>query len=363
MAFGVYVHVPWCASVCGYCDFNTYVPGRAGGAGPATYADTAVAEIALMHEAIGRRRPDTVFLGGGTPTLLEPDDLARVLRALAPAPGAEITIEANPETVDGRRLEALRGAGFTRVSIGMQSAREHVLRTLERVHTPGAATRAARAARAAGFAHVSVDLIYGTPGETDDDWRASLDGALAGEPDHVSAYALTVEPGTRLAAHVRAGRVPAPDEDALARRYEIADATLTGAGLHWYEVSNWARTAAARCHHNLNYWAGGDWWAIGPGAHGHLDGTRFWTHRHPAAHARAVARGELPIAGRETLDAGQRELERLMLSLRTRAGATVAGGATAERLAAEGLLELDGDRAVLTLRGRRLADGVTRALV
>lgn len=366
MGFGVYVHVPWCASVCGYCDFNTYVPGRIDGAAPVTYADTALAEIALMRTVVGvgDRRPDTVFFGGGTPTLLEPDDVGRIVAALGlrrDGFGAEVTIEANPETVDERRFAELRAAGVNRVSVGMQSASAHVLRTLERVHTAGAAVRAARAARAAGFEHVSLDLIYGTPGETDADWAQTLAAALEGEPDHVAAYALTVEPGTKMSAHVRAGRLPVPDEDALARRYEMADATLTAAGLEWYEVSNWTRTPAARCHHNLNYWACGDWWPIGPGAHGHMEGERFWTHRHPATHARAVARGELPIAGREVLTAEQRELERLMLGIRTRDGVVLRDPAQAERL--PGLVEVGADGcAVLTLRGRRLADAVTRAL-
>jgi oxygen-independent coproporphyrinogen-3 oxidase len=357
VAFGVYVHVPWCQSRCGYCDFNTYVPR---GDEPAGFAATAVAEIALMP----RRRPDTVFFGGGTPTLLPVDDLRRVLEALEPAPGAEVTIECNPETVDARKLAELRAAGFTRISVGMQSAREHVLTTLERAHTPGAAGRAAKWAWAAGFDHVSLDLIYGTPGETDADWRASLDAAIAAGPDHVSAYALTVEPGTRLAAQIRRGLVPAPDDEALARRYEIADATLSAAGYDWYEISNWARGADARCRHNLTYWHDGDWWAIGPGAHGHIGSTRFWTHRQPAVHARAVRAGELPIAGRETLDAGQRALERTLLGLRLREGLPVAGfdsGAVAD-LRADGLLRDEGDRIVLTLRGRRLADGVVRAL-
>ncbi len=360
MPFGVYVHVPWCTSRCGYCDFNTYVPGRLAGASPATYVDTALAEIALMPA----RRPDTVFFGGGTPTLLEAGDLGRVLAALDPLPGAEVTIEANPETVDERKLSALRAAGFTRVSIGMQSVRAHVLTTLERAHTPGAATRAARAARRAGFAHVSLDLIYGTPGETDGDWRASLEAAVAAGPDHVSAYALSLEPGTRLARQVRAGLVPIPDEDGLARRYEIADAALGDAGYEWYEISNWARTPAARCRHNLAYWHDGDWWAIGPGAHGHVGGTRFWTHKHPAQHARAVHAGERPIAGSETLDPGQRALERTMLGLRLREGLPAGGfdSAAVAALRADGLLRDDGDRVVLTLRGRRLADGVIRAL-
>jgi oxygen-independent coproporphyrinogen-3 oxidase len=234
---------------------------------------------------------------------------------------------------------------------------------LERQHTPGRAAQAAREARAAGFEHVSLDLIYGTPGESDDDWRRTLDAALAAEPDHVSAYALTLEPGTRLTAQVRAGRLPAPDEDALARRYELADARLEAAGLRWYEISNWARDAAARCRHNLGYWTGGDWWAIGPGAHGHLAGRRFWTLRHPAEHASAVRAGRVPLAGEETLDAEQRRLERLMLELRLREGvdAALVDRERARRLAADGLLEL-GERATLTLRGRRLADGVVRTL-
>ncbi|MEA2294939.1 MAG: hypothetical protein QOE86_2578 [Solirubrobacteraceae bacterium] len=367
--FGVYVHVPWCASRCGYCDFNTYVPGRVRGAAPSAFARTAVAEAALMRDALGGSPPpaDTVFLGGGTPTLLPPSDLATILRAIERAPGAEVTVECNPETVDERRFAALLEAGVTRVSIGMQSAAPHVLATLERAHTPGGAVAAARAARAAGFGHVSLDLIYGTPGETDADWCASVAAALEAGPDHVSAYALTLERGTRMSAAVRAGRLPAPDEDALARRYALADELLGAAGLRWYEVSNWAASTAARCRHNLGYWRGGDWWALGPGAHGHVSGTRFWTHRHPAAHARAVAAGELPIDGYEVLDPGQRRLERLMLELRLADGLPLdaldtRARAQAQRLQRDGLLRTDAERAVLTLDGRRLADGVVRAL-
>jgi oxygen-independent coproporphyrinogen-3 oxidase len=372
--FGVYVHVPWCASRCGYCDFNTYVPGRVRGAAPAGFAATAAAEARLMAQAL-RDAPappaDTVFFGGGTPTLLGPADLAAVLEAIRDAvglaPDAEVTVEANPETVGPAELEALRAAGFTRLSLGMQSAAPQVLATLERAHTPGRAAAAARAARAAGFEHVSLDLIYGTPGETDADWAATLDAALAAGPDHVSAYALTLEPGTRMTAAVRAGRLAAPDEDALARRYALADARLGAAGLRWYEVSNWAAGPAARCRHNLGYWRSGHWWALGPGAHGHVGGLRFWTHRHPAAHARAVAAGELPLAGHEVLDPAARRLERVMLELRLAEGLDLgrldpAGRAAAERLAADGLLTLGAGRAVLTLDGRRLADGVIRAL-
>ena len=367
--FGVYVHVPWCASRCGYCDFNTYVPGRLRGAEPGGFATTAVAEVALAAERLEERRPvGTVFVGGGTPTLLAPRDLALVLEAidarLGLAAGAEITVEANPETVDLPRLRELRAAGFTRVSLGMQSAAPHVLATLERAHTPGRAVAAARAARAAGFEHISLDLIYGTPGESDDDWIATLDAALAAEPDHVSAYALTLERGTRMTARVRAGRLEAPDEDALARRYALADERLEAAGLQWYEISNWAAGEDARCRHNLGYWTGGDWWPIGPGAHGHVGGTRFWTLRHPAAHAAAVAAGRVPLDGYEVLDDEARRLERLMLGLRLERGldAGTLPQARLHSLAADGLLERREDRARLTLRGRLLADGVVRAL-
>jgi putative oxygen-independent coproporphyrinogen III oxidase len=359
-AFGVYVHVPWCASRCGYCDFNTYVPGRLRGAAPGGYAATAEAEIALAPA----RTADTVFFGGGTPTLLETAQLARVLAAIEGhfglARDAEVTIEANPETVDLRKLRDLRAAGFTRISLGMQSAAAHVLATLERAHTPGRAVAAASEARAAGFDHVSLDLIYGAPGETDHDWRRTLDTALGAAPDHVSAYALTLEPGTRMTAHVRAGKLAAPDEDALARRYEIADERLSAAGLHWYEISNWAASESARCRHNLGYWTGGDWWAIGPGAHGHVDGTRFWTLRHPAAHAEAVAAGEVPIDGSEVLDEEARRLERLMLGLRLADG--VAATEVDRARVPDDLLDVRDDRARLTLRGRLLADGVVRAL-
>jgi oxygen-independent coproporphyrinogen-3 oxidase len=214
---------------------------------------------------------------------------------------------------------------------------------------------------------VSLDLIYGTPGETDDDWRASLEAALAAGPDHVSAYALTLEAGTRMTARVRAGTLPEPEEDALARRYEIADATLSSAGLRWYEISNWAASDGARCRHNLGYWSRGHWWAVGPGAHGHVGGVRFWTHRHPAEHARAVAAGRLPIAGFERLEGGERRLERVMLGLRLAEGldAREVDARAAAGLVAGGCLDaaaLRRGRAVLTLRGRRLADGVVRAL-
>jgi putative oxygen-independent coproporphyrinogen III oxidase len=371
--FGIYVHVPFCAARCGYCDFNTYIGGEASAAG---YVEAVEAELALARRVLGDSVPpaQTVFVGGGTPTLLPAADLARVLDAIRRhvglAPGAEVTTEANPESVDPAALAALREAGFTRISLGMQSAAPHVLDVLDRRHSPGRAVAAAREARAAGFEHVSLDLIYGTPGERDDDWRASLEAALEAGPDHVSAYSLIIEPGTRLAARVRRGELPAPDDDVLAERYEATEALLGGGGLRWYEVSNWARDDAARCRHNLGYWCGGDWWGVGPGAHSHVGGVRWWNVLHPSPWASALAEGRSPAAARETPDADAARLERVMLGVRLAEGLPLEGlepGArgAAARAAADGLLEpasLDEGRAVLTLRGRLLADRVTLAL-
>jgi putative oxygen-independent coproporphyrinogen III oxidase len=366
--FGVYVHVPYCAHRCGYCDFNTYVDDS-GAAG--SYADAAIAEIRLAARVLKDPPPaDTVFFGGGTPTLLPPGDLTRILQAvrdeLGLKPDAEVTTEANPETVTPKSLDALRAGGFNRISLGMQSAVPHVLATLERRHTHGRATEAAAEARAAGFERVSLDLIYGTPGETDDDWRASLDAVLAADPGHVSAYALTVEPGTRL--HASGART---DDDVLADRYEIADDALRANGYGWYEISNWARTDADTSRHNELYWRDGDWWGIGPGAHSHVGGVRWWNVRLPRDHSAALSEDRSPAEARETLDAETRRIERVLLGVRLADGHPAAdlddtGTAQAQQLTAEGLLDpaaLDGGRLVLTRRGRLLADAVVLRLV
>ena len=370
--FGLYVHVPFCASRCGYCDFNTYLGAElGGGALQASYADAAVAEVRLARRVLGDRAPvvDTVFVGGGTPTLLPPSDLARVLDAVREefglADGAEVTTEANPDSVDERALAQLRGAGFTRVSFGMQSAVSRVLRVLDRTHTPGRPQQAAKEAFAAGFEQVSLDLIYGAPGETDDDWRASLDAARSAGPTHVSAYALIVEDGTRLGREVARGVLPAPDDDVLADRYLMAEQAL--ADLGWYEVSNWGEP----CRHNLGYWRGGDWWGIGPGAHSHVGGVRWWNVKHPAAYADRLAAGLSPGAGREQLTDVDRRVERVLLEVRLRDGLPLDvlqpdGVTAAARHAADGLLDRaahERGRAVLTLRGRLLADAVVRDLV
>jgi putative oxygen-independent coproporphyrinogen III oxidase len=373
---GVYVHVPFCAARCGYCDFNTYVPGEDGDDGGA-FVRAALAEIALAARVLGAGAPppSTVFFGGGTPTLLAPERLAALLGAVRETFGlagdAEVTVEANPETVDARALRDLRTAGFTRVSLGMQSAREHVLAALDRRHTPGRAVAAAAQAREAGFHHVSLDLIYGTPGETDADFAASLRAALDAGVDHVSAYGLSVEPGTRLHARVRAGDLPAPDDEVLARRYRIADDVLGGAGLAWYEISNWAAAPPARSRHNLGYWRSANWWGIGPGAHSHVGAVRWWNVLHPGAYAERLAAGRSPAAGRERLGRAQRRTERIMLELRLADGLALDGldpaaRAGARRQAAARRLDaaaLAGGRAVLTLEGRLLGDTVARDLV
>jgi putative oxygen-independent coproporphyrinogen III oxidase len=376
--FGVYVHVPFCASRCGYCDFNTYTSAELGGGGAqAEYAETVLREMALARAVLGDVAPpvSTVFFGGGTPTLLPPADLARILSRIDEtfglASGAEVTIEANPESVDPRSLDRLRAAGFTRISLGMQSAAPHVLAVLERRHSPGRAAQAATEARAAGFDHVNLDLIYATPGERPEDFAASLDQAVSAGVDHVSAYSLIVEDGTRLANRVRRGEIDPPDDDVAADRYTAADARLSAAGLSWYEVSNWAATPAAACQHNLLYWRGGDWWGFGPGAHSHVGGVRWWNVKHPTAYAQRLAGGTTPAHGRELLTAAERHLEDVMLRLRLAeglalSGLTPGGRIAAEKALADGLLaatDFERGRAVLTLRGRLLADAVVLALI
>ncbi|MGC5166664.1 radical SAM family heme chaperone HemW [Luteimicrobium sp. DT211] len=394
-AFGVYVHVPFCTVRCGYCDFNTYTSAElGGGASQVAYADTALRELDLAARVLddaglGGRPVSTVFFGGGTPTVLPADDLARLLRGVRDtwglADGAEVTTEANPDSVTPASLRTLVDAGFTRVSFGMQSAVPHVLATLERTHDPRRIPEVVAWARNAGL-DVSLDLIYGTPGESVADWRASVEAALATGVDHVSAYALVVEPGTRMFAQVRRGELALPDEDDQAAKYELTDALLSAAGLEWYEVSNWARGGQHGPHasrHNLAYWRGDDWWGVGPGAHSYVGapgaghepepehaGVRWWNVKHPRAYAAALEAGRSPAAGRELLTADDARLERVMLAVRLHDGLPTADLSTRARAAVAGLVAdglLDGreavrGRVVLTLRGRLLADAVVREL-
>jgi putative oxygen-independent coproporphyrinogen III oxidase len=376
--FGVYVHVPFCATRCGYCDFNTYTATElGGGASAASYADTASTEMDLARRVLGDREVpvSTVFFGGGTPTLLPAEDLVRILQTIDDrfglATDAEITTEANPESVSPESLATLRAGGFNRISFGMQSAVPHVLAVLDRQHTPGRAIDVVEEARVAGFERISLDLIYGTPGESDDDWRTSLDAATATGVDHVSAYSLIVEPGTRLAARVARGELPMPDDDVLADRYAIADEKLAAAGLHWYEVSNWSTSDAAQARHNVLYWTGGDWWGVGPGAHSHVGGVRWWNVKHPREYAARLGAGASPAAAREVLTTRDREVEDVMLRLRLRSGyprelLSSRAGIAAQHAMENGLLERDafsGGRLVLTPPGRLLADAVIRDLV
>jgi oxygen-independent coproporphyrinogen-3 oxidase len=374
---GIYLHVPFCTSRCGYCDFNTYTATELGDSvRREDFHEVLAAEVRLAADALGddRRPVSTVFVGGGTPTTLGARGLNAMLNAVRRefglADGAEVTTEANPDSVDGRMLDDLRAGGFTRISLGMQSSAPAVLRVLERTHTPGASAAAARTARAAGFEHVNLDLIYGTPGESDDDLRRSVVDALEAGVDHVSAYALIVEDGTPLARRVRRGEVPAPDDDVAAVRYAIVDEVLRGAGMRWYEVSNWS-LPGAECRHNLGYWAGDDWWGIGPGAHSHVGGVRWWNVKHPRTYAERLAAGASPEAGQEVLTDEERRTERVMLGLRLAAGLGVealddAGHVRAAGLVDRGLLApsaFDGGRLVLTDGGRLLADAVIRDLL
>jgi putative oxygen-independent coproporphyrinogen III oxidase len=375
--FGIYLHVPFCTTRCGYCDFNTYTAAELGsspGASRTTYIGSAIAELDLAIRALGPARPavSTIFVGGGTPTLLPPDDLGRFVAAVADrfglVPGAEITTESNPESIDAAGLVRLVEHGFTRISFGMQSVVPHVLATLDRVHSPGRPQQAIGEARAAGFASTSLDLIYGTPGESLEEWRSSLEAAVAAAPDHLSAYALIIEDGTRLAARIRRGELPAPDDDDLADKYVLAEEILTAAGYAWYEVSNWAHSPAACCQHNLGYWRGDDWWGIGPGAHSHVGGTRWWNVKHPAAYADRLAQGVSPGYAREVLSPADRHVERVLLELRLAEGLersvlTSSEQARIPALLGTGLVDGEADRLSLTLPGRLLADAVIRDLL
>ena len=370
----LYLHVPFCATRCGYCDFNTYTSaelGSAPGASRTAYLAAARAELDLAAHVLGPRTVDTVFVGGGTPTLLAADELVGLLNNVRDrftlAPGAEVTTECNPESVDEAYLNALVAGGFTRISFGMQSARPHVLKVLERRHTPGRVADVVGWARAAGFGSVSLDLIYGTPGESVDDWRASLAAALACRPDHISAYALIIEDGTRLAAQIRRGDVPPPVDDDQADFYEVADRELTAAGLDWYELSNWSRPGH-ECRHNLAYWRGNPWWGVGPGAHSHVGGVRWWNVKHPRSYSEALRQGVSPAAAREVLAPDDRRIERVLLESRLSSGLplsvlTPSEQARVRDLVARGWVALNEDALTLTLQGRLLADAVVRDLL
>jgi oxygen-independent coproporphyrinogen-3 oxidase len=386
--FGVYIHVPFCSVRCGYCDFNTYAPGEVEGATREGYVEAALAEMLFARGVMGDdpRAASTVFFGGGTPTMLDSAALAHLLDGVRGTwgiqLGAEVTTEANPDSVSRESLATLVAAGFTRVSFGMQSAVPHVLATLERTHNPANVERAVGWARDAGLA-VSLDLIYGTPGESLADWRTSVDTAISLAPDHVSAYSLVIEPATRMGGQLRRGEIAPTDPDTQADMYEAADDALAAAGYAWYEVSNWARTPADACQHNLAYWRSEDWWGIGPGAHSylgprvgatgeHLPAERWWNVKHPLGYARRLTDGGDPAQEREQLGREELALERIMLGVRLAEGLAVTDVPAERRARVAGLIAhglVDGAaaagpsrRVILTRRGRLLADSVIREL-
>ncbi len=374
-----YVHIPFCASRCGYCDFNTYTAAELQRDGTsitaATYPDRVIAEVNWLRkeQASDSRALSTVFFGGGTPTLIDSKELVRILQSLKSTYGftedVEVTTEANPDSVTLKDLETLRAGGFTRVSFGHQSSAANVLSLLERTHTPGKTWEAVSDARSAGFEHVSVDLIYGSPGETDSDLAETLDQVSAADVDHVSAYSLIVEPGTRLAARVARGEIPNPSDDVAAHRYELIDSNLSSLGMTWYEVSNWSKPGG-ECRHNIAYWRNQDWLGIGPGAHAHSAGTRSWNLKHPAAWAARVDEGVSATSDSEVLEPIDIANEDIMLGLRLREGLSLstlgeAALSQAQQAVSEGLLDPDSfadGKAVLTFQGRLLADGLVARL-
>jgi len=380
--FHAYIHVPFCRVRCGYCDFNTYTAQEIGSSSQSSFARDLNSEIAfsksvLINSEVPLRPISTVFFGGGTPTLLPAEDLVSMLDSLRDTfgflPVAEITTEANPDSVDEEYFSKLKAAGFTRVSVGMQSAVPHVLSVLERTHNPENVSKAVLAAKAVGL-QTSVDLIYGTPTETIEDWVRSLQEAIALNTDHISAYSLIVEPGTKLARQIKSGEVESPDEDLHAEMYEVAEELLTKAGFTNYEVSNWSKSIETRSRHNLAYWKSMDWWGYGPGAHSHVGGVRWWNVKNPAAYTDRLNANSSPALERELVDQANQAIEKVMLETRLADGIELAwlkssgfGDAKSiSNLLAEELIE---GKAVfdgvikLTLEGRLLADYVVRKLL
>lgn len=380
-SFHAYVHIPFCKDICGYCDFNTYTATQLGTLKQSDYARSLISEIAFSSEVleksgIGARKFTTVFFGGGTPTLLPATDLIEILDALSHefgfVEGAEITVEANPDTVTVEKFAELRKAGFNRVSIGMQSGVQSVLNTLERTHDPENVAKAFEIVQDLGFG-TSLDLIFGAPGETLDQWRESLEAAIALSPDHLSAYSLIVEPGTKLARQINSNELADVDDDLQAEKYELTETLLSEAGYGWYEISNWSKTEGLQSNHNLAYWMGQDWWGYGPGAHSHLGSVRWWNQKHPLSYSKKLEARVSPAAGREQLLPETASLERVLLESRTSAGMSISDLVELEpsakqkvpQLIADGLIQ--GDRAlkgqlVLTVKGRLLADAVVRML-
>ena len=373
-----YIHIPYCVKRCGYCDFNTYTPAELQGPDLASvsahYIDAAISEIEMARQTVGIAEVPTIFFGGGTPSLMPASELARVISAIREnfnlANNAEITIEVNPDSVNEQFLQHMRAAGATRISMGMQSAVPHVLATLDRTHKPENVVRAVEIARQSGYEHVSVDLIYGTPGESFADWKASVDAALALPIDHISAYALIVERGTKLAAQIARGELMMPSDDETAEKYLYADESFEKSGFSWYELSNWSKPGG-ECRHNIAYWDGSSWWGIGPGAHSYFGSERWWNIKHPKSYQERIRSKESPIQEKETLSVENKADEFILLQIRRREGIshsqlTKTQLAVAESFVTTGDLDRDSwaqKKLVLSKNGRLIADRIVRELV
>ena len=381
-----YVHIPYCVKRCGYCDFNTYTPTdllsqsstNNDSAGVQTvangYIDLVIQEIELARRTVGKASVPTIFFGGGTPTLLPARDLLRIVDAISGRFSlerrCEITVEANPDSVTKESLATLRAGGINRISFGMQSAVPHVLKVLDRTHRSENLVSATQWAKEVGFDHISVDLIYGTPGESLNDWKVSIDAALALPIDHISAYALIVEQGTKLARQVNSGEITMPDDDETAEKYRMADDSFSQAGFTWYELSNWARPGG-ECRHNIAYWQNSEWWGLGPGAHSHIENSRWWNVKHPNSYRAKITANETPIQEREELSLDNQRTENLMLAIRMKAGIALKNLSEEQCVAAEkyvGSEHLDLEKwergvLVLTQSGRLIADRIVRELL
>lgn len=371
MALSFYVHIPYCIKRCGYCDFNTYTPNELqDGATLEIVSKDYIDAVLIELESAPLDEVPTIFFGGGTPSLLPADDLGRVITALKVRNGlsgdCEITLEANPDSVTAEKLNRYIEVGFNRISFGMQSSKAHVLAVLDRTHNPENVKKAIEMARVAGFKSISVDLIYGTPGETVDDWRETVLEALALDTDHISAYALIVETGTKLAAQIKRGEILMPDDDVMADMYLLADQLFQAQGLDWYELSNWSKPGH-ESGHNRAYWENKNWWGLGPGAHSHLDGERFWNVKHPTAYKQRVFANESPIHEREVLTREQINVESIMLGIRMREGLDMERFSTAQiellgNYRLNGYVEISDNRVVLTPIGRLIADRIVREI-
>lgn len=380
MNLAFYIHIPYCVKRCGYCDFNTYTPSElkiTEGLAQISnsYIDLLLMEIKAAKVQVGQSaNVPSIFFGGGTPSLMQPDDIGRVISTIKSEftllPDAEITMECNPDSVTKESLAAFRAIGVNRVSFGMQSAVKHVLATLDRTHNPENLLQVTTWAKEVGFSEISVDLIYGTPGESLSDWQTSIDAALTLPITHISAYALIIEEGTKLAAQIKRGEVAQVDDDLTAEKYLVADKAFTAAGFEWYELSNWAKSGSLS-KHNLAYWLGDNWWGAGPGAHSHLNGKRFWNVKHPNLYKERVLANQSPVADSEVLEELQIESERLMLSLRLPSGVDKQSLNELQLADLSSYVEsghLDQanwnqGRATLTLDGRLIADRILRQIL